>query len=79
MTRPLDSVTQGQLAANARMYRPDPQLDGAADLYENDRQAFQQLPVRLQDLGFMHYEMRRTYRDAVAARLVPDDRGPSAA
>ena len=79
MNRPLDSVAQGQLAASARMYRPDAQLDGAADLYENDRQAFQQLPARLQDLGFMHYEMRRTYRDAVRAGVIAPDRGPSAA
>ncbi len=34
MTEPLNNFEAGRLAANARMYEPDPQLDKAADLFE---------------------------------------------
>lgn len=78
MSAPLGGA-QAALRANARLHRPDPQLDRAADLYETDRQAWEQLPARIRDLSVMHADMRATYRAAVKAGLVPDDRGPSAA
>ena len=76
---PLDSFEAGRLAANARMYKPDPHLDALADLFENDRAAWDRLPLRQRDLSYMHKEMRDVYRAAVGARAIPDDRGPSAA
>ncbi len=79
MTHPLDNFEAGRLAANARMYRPDPHLDQAADLFENDRQAWERLHPRTRDLSLIHKEMRDLYRSAVRARLIPDDRGPDAA
>ncbi len=78
MTYPLNSFEAGRMAANARMYRPDPQLDRAADLFENDQPAWDRLPARTRDLSLLHKDMRDLYRAAVRARLIPDDR-PSAA
>ena len=74
----MDDFTAGRLAANARAYKPDATLDRLADLFENSRQEWNQLPLRARDLSFIHKEMRDTYRAAVRAGLVPDDR-PSAA
>ncbi|MDP9458997.1 MAG: hypothetical protein M3Q22_01680 [Actinomycetota bacterium] len=68
----------GALRANARLYRPDPRLDGLADLYESDRDAWSRLSLRDRDLSYLHYEMRQTYRAAVHAGLVPAGRGPAA-
>ena len=79
MTDYLDDVRAGALAANARMYRPDTTLDRLADLYESNRPEWDRMPARLRDLSILHKDMRDTYRSAVAAGLVPDDRGPSAA
>ncbi len=79
MTHPLDSFEAGRLAANARMYRPDAHLDRLADMFENDRDRWDALPARQRDLSLIHKEMRDVYRSAVRARLVPDDRGQSAA
>ncbi len=71
MTGPLPADL-GALRANAGMYRPDPELDRLADLYENDRPAWSRLSLRQRDLSFMHHEMRQTYDQAAAAGLVPD-------
>ncbi len=79
MPAPLNSFEAGRLAANARMYRPNELLDRAADLFENDRQAWDRLPARTRDLSLIHKDLRDLYRAAVRARLIPDDRGPSAA
>ncbi|MDP9427574.1 MAG: hypothetical protein M3Q47_01235 [Actinomycetota bacterium] len=78
MTEPLNSFEAGRLAANARLYRPDPRLDEAADLFETDRQAWDRLPARTRDLSVIHLDLRNVYRAAVRARLIPDDRGPAA-
>ncbi len=79
MTYPLNNFEAGRLAANARLYAPDPHLDRAADLFEQDRQAWERLPARTRDLSVIHKDLRNVYRAAVRARLIPDDRGPSAA
>ncbi|MDP9459582.1 MAG: hypothetical protein M3Q22_04760 [Actinomycetota bacterium] len=78
MTEPLNNFEAGRLAANARMYEPNELLDRAADLFENDRPAWERLPARTRDLSIVHKDMRDLYRAAVRARLIPDDR-PSAA
>lgn len=78
MTPELDSFAAARLAANARMYRPDAVLDRAADLYRADRAAWEKLPARVRDESLIHLDMRDIYRGAVAAHLVPDDRGPAA-
>ncbi|MDP9461661.1 MAG: hypothetical protein M3Q22_15905 [Actinomycetota bacterium] len=78
MTYPIDSFEAGRLAANARMYEPNELLDMAADLFENDRPAWDRLPARTRDLSIVHKDMRDLYRAAVRARLIPDDR-PSTA
>ncbi|MDP9460493.1 MAG: hypothetical protein M3Q22_09665 [Actinomycetota bacterium] len=78
MTHPINSFEAGRLAANARMYQPDELLDRAADLYEQDRQAWERLSARTRDLSVIHLDLRNVYRAAVRARLIPDDRGPAA-
>ncbi len=78
MTEPLHNLEAGRLAANSRMYRADPQLDKAADLFEQDRQAWERLHPTTRDLSLIHLDMRNLYRAAVRARLVPDDRGSAA-
>ncbi len=78
MTEPLHNFEAGRLAANAKMYEPNELLDRAADLYEQDRQAWERLPARTRDLSVIHKDLRDLYRAAVRARLIPDDR-PSAA
>ncbi|MDP9427394.1 MAG: hypothetical protein M3Q47_00265 [Actinomycetota bacterium] len=78
MTYPIDSFEAGRLAANARMYEPDELLDRAADLFENNRPAWERLPARTRDRSVIHKDMRDLYRAAVRARLIPDDRGPAA-
>lgn len=75
---PILGVEHGRLIVNSGMYRPDPALDHAADLFDADPQAWSRLPVKLQDLSGIHRDMRNQYRAAVAAGLIPDDR-PSAA
>ncbi len=80
MTYPLNNFEAGRLAANARSYRPDPLLDRLADQQEaGDLDAVRRLPRALQSQVDVHMDLRSAYRAAVAARVVPDDRGPSAA
>ncbi len=79
MTYPLNSFEAGRLAANAHMYQPNELLERAADLFETDREAWERLPARTRDRSVIHKDMRDLYRAAVRARLIPDDRGPSAA
>ncbi len=71
----LDRIEAGRVAANARMYKPDPQLDQIADLYEGDREKWDRLPSRLRDLSLLHKDMRDVYRRAVDAGLTPADPG----
>ncbi len=78
MTEPLHNLEDGRLAANSRMYRPDPQLDKAADMFEQDREAWERLHPTTRDLSLIHLDLRNLYRAAVRARLVPADRGPAA-
>ncbi len=78
--RPIDNFERGRLEANARAYRYDPQLDPIAD--DMDRGAVEKwrtLPVRLIGLASTYRDIRSSYRRAVEAGVVPDDRGPSAA
>lgn len=76
---PILSVGDGRLLANSRLYRPDPELDRAADLFDSDPQAWLRLPVHLQDLSGLQRDARAQYLAAVAAGLIPDDRTGSAA
>ena len=75
MTQPLDNFERGRLVANARTYRPDPVLDRAADLLESDPAAWRELHPVIRDRSEIHAGFRASYRAAVAAGLVPADRG----
>ncbi len=78
--RPVDNFERGRLAANARAYRYDAQLDPIADAMDRgDAEKWRTLPVRLIGLASTYRDFRASYRAAVAAGVVPDDRGPSAA
>ena len=68
-----------RLEANARLFHYDPHLEKAADLFDADPYEWAKLPVVLQDRSGMYRDARDTYRRAVAAGVIPDDRGPSAA
>ncbi len=71
---------RARLEANARHHRYNAVLDPAADLIDaGDYAAFAQLPASVQSRAPIYADFRRYYRDAVAAGVVPDDRGPSAA
>ncbi len=66
------SFEAGRLAANARLYKYDAVLDRAADLYESDPAAWQQLPAVLKDHSSIQLDLRRYYRAAVEAGVVPE-------
>ena len=67
------------LAGNARLYRYDADLERYADMFDRDLQAWQALPVHVQDASGMYRDARAAYRAAVKAGAVPDDHGPTAA
>ncbi len=78
--QPIDSFERGRLEANARAHKYDPHLDGIADAMDRgDVEKWRALPVRLIGLASTYRDIRSSYRRAVEAGVVPDDRGPSAA
>ncbi len=54
-------------------------LDRAVELFHSDREAWNKLPAQLRSRTGIYEDLRRAYRDAVKAGVVPDDRRPSAA
>ena len=69
-----------RLELNARPYRYDPQLDPIADAMDRgDVEAWRNLHPKLVDAASIHRDVRNSYRAAVAAKAIPDDRGPTAA
>ncbi len=69
----------GRLEANARAFQVDPQLEPIADLFHTDRDRYDRLPPSIKSQLDVYSDLRDSYRRAVAAGVVPDDRGPSAA
>ena len=78
-TEPSLDSHRARLEINARLYRFDATLEAAADLFDQDVAAWQRLPVLLQDRSGQYRDARASYRRAVEAGAVPDDRGPSTA
>lgn len=78
---PLSDETnqRARLEINARLYRPDPLLDRAADLLENDRAAWDALPLRVRSVAVEHKHFRDMYRAAKAVGVHVPDHGPDAA
>jgi hypothetical protein len=74
-----DENDRARLEVNARSYRPDPVLDRAADLLENDRAAWDALPLRVRSIAVEHKAFRDYYRAAVKAGVYVPDHGPDAA
>ncbi len=78
--RPIDNFERGRLAANARAFKFDAQLDPIADQMDaGEHEKWRALPVRLIGLASTYRDFRTSYRRAVEAGVVNDDRGPSAA
>ena len=72
--------TAAKLELNARAYRYDPQLDPIADAMDSgNADAWRNLHPKLVDAASIYRDFRAQYRAAVAAKAIPDDRGPSAA
>jgi len=63
-----------KLEMNARLFTFDAHLERAADLFDSDVEAWQRLPVLLQDRSGMYRDARNAYRAAVEAGAVADDR-----
>ncbi len=78
--RPIDNFERGRLAANARAHKYDPRLDPIADAMDRgDTETWQKFPARLVGEASIYRDFRASYRAAVDAGVIPDDRGPSAA
>ena len=71
-TNPL-TIRDSRLAANARGYRPDPQLDPIADRIDNGDPCADVHPL-LFDRASIYRDFRTQYRAAVDAGKIPDDR-----
>ncbi len=63
----------GRLARNTKLYRFDPVLEKAADLFDADPGAWLKLPVDLQDRSGIYRDARDTYRRAVQAGAIQED------
>lgn len=74
-----DDDRNARLEINARHFRYDPVLDRAADLFHTDRAAWNRLPRSVKSQTDIYADFRQQYRDAVAAGVITDDRGPDAA
>lgn len=66
-----------KLELNAKMFEFNAHLEKLADLFDSDVEAWQRLPVIVQDRSGLYRDARQQYRDAVAAGAIADDRGPS--
>lgn len=63
-----------KLEINARSYKFDPNLDAVADLLDQGPAAWKDLHPLLIDRASIYRDMRTSYRAAVAAGAVADDR-----
>lgn len=64
-----------QLEMNARGHRPDAGLDRIADLMDaGDYAAWSVLPPAVVSQASVYRDLRASYRRAVAAGAIPDDR-----
>ena len=80
MTRPIDWLQAGRLEMNARAHKYDARCERALELFETDRAAYDQLPMQVKSEAAIYADFRASYRAAVEAGAIPDDRsGPSAA
>ena len=71
---------RGKLELNARAYKYDPLLDPVADAMDRgDTEAWRRLHPVVIDRAGIYRDFRKQYRDAVAAGVITDDRGPTAA
>lgn len=71
-----------QLAANARAFQYDAGLDKLADLRDSDFSGYMRRVGNVAgalSLVESYADLRDSYRRAVSAGAVPDDRGPNAA
>ncbi len=67
----------GRLELNARAYRYDARMEQVCDLFDRDPDAWLRLHVVVQDQSGIYRDLRDHYRRAVAAGVIPDDRGPT--
>lgn len=66
-----------RLEANARHHKFDPHLDRVADLLDGPPEGWTHLHPKLIDAASIYRDFRASYRAAVAASAIPDDRGPN--
>lgn len=71
--------SSAQLISNARAFRYDADLERVLDTFFNDRPAYNRLPTAWQSRAGVYAELRDSYRTAVDAGLIPDDRTPTSA
>lgn len=75
-----DWLRAGQLEANARPHKYDARYERVLELFDTDRAAYDRLPNQIKGEASVYADFRASYRAAVEAGAVPDDRsGPSAA
>ncbi len=78
MTEP-DWSRNARLEINAKHHKHDARYERVLELFETDRAAYDRLPGQLKAEAGIYADFRSSYRDAVKAGVIPDDRGPSAA
>jgi len=61
------------------MFEYNEHLEKLADMFDSDVEAWQRLPVILQDRSGMYRDARNQYRAAVEAGAIPDDRNAATA
>lgn len=71
--------SRARLEMNARGHKYDAQLERVCELWDTDRAAFDRLPQVLKAQHDIYRDFRDSYRRAVDAGVITDDRGPDAA
>lgn len=75
MSEPPIDTAAATLALNARGHRYDPGLDRVADMLDEGRYAeWSVLPPAVLSQATVYADFRASYRRAVAAGVIPDDR-----
>lgn len=75
----IDETSRARLELSGKSHRHDPVLERACELFDTDRAAFDRLPQSVKSQADIYRDFRQYHRDAIAAGVIADDRGPTAA